>query len=55
MLIETERKKQEDGVQILTGNVGSSKPMSKESVERIREMYNTPVKKDKDKKDEGEL
>ena len=51
MLIETERKKQKDGVQILTGNIGSSKTVNKETVERIREMYGT-VKKDKKKKDD---
>jgi len=50
MLIETKQTKQEGGVQILTSH-GSSRPMSKEAAERIREMYNTPVKKDEDEKD----
>jgi len=52
MLIETENKKQKSGVQILTGNVGSSQPVNRETVERVRDMYGTS--ENKDKKDEDE-
>jgi len=52
MLIETERKKQKSGVQILTGNIGSSKPVNRETVERVREMYGTTEEDKKEKDDE---
>jgi len=51
MLIETENKKDKDGkdVRILTGNTGSSKPVNRETVERVRNMYN----EDTDNEDKG--
>jgi len=51
MLIETENKKDKDGkdVRILTGNTGSSKPVNRETVERVRNMYNEQTKDDEDK------
>ena len=51
MLIETENKKDKDGkdVRILTGNTGSSQPVNRETVERVRNMYHEDNENQEDK------